>query len=157
MAKIRAIETEEDGHLVLGSKEMLFATWFLLFHPRSWSLLCLQAAPVLQVKLQRELTALTSQVCASLCLQWLFSQSLPECLLLLLFLNDHFTFLLGDIYLKLMEDFPLWHGGLRICLVSVVVRVRSLASLSELRIQRCHELWYRSQTWLRSWAAVVVV
>ena len=29
-------------------------------------------------------------------------------------------------------------------------------SLSELRIRRCRELWYRSQTWLRSGMAVVV-
>ena len=26
--------------------------------------------------------------------------------------------------------------------------VRSLASLSGLRIQHCHELWYKSQMWL---------
>ena len=30
------------------------------------------------------------------------------------------------------------------------LRVRSLASLSGLRIRHCHELWYRSQTQLRS-------
>ena len=35
--------------------------------------------------------------------------------------------------------------------------VRSLASLSGLRIQRCHELWCRSQTRLRSGMAVAVV
>ena len=34
--------------------------------------------------------------------------------------------------------------------------VRSLASLSGLRIQCCHELWYRSQTWLGSGIAVAV-
>ena len=33
--------------------------------------------------------------------------------------------------------------------------VGSLALLSGLRIQRRHELWYRSQTWLRSAVAVV--
>ena len=35
--------------------------------------------------------------------------------------------------------------------------VRSLASLRGLRIQRCGELWCRSQTWLGSCVAVVVV
>ena len=29
--------------------------------------------------------------------------------------------------------------------------------LSGLRIQRCRELWYKSQTWLRSGVAMVVV
>ena len=29
--------------------------------------------------------------------------------------------------------------------------VRSLALLSGVRIRRCHELWCRSQTWLRLW------
>ena len=36
-------------------------------------------------------------------------------------------------------------------------KVRSLASLSGLRIQHCCELWYRSQTQLRSRIAVSVV
>ena len=40
-------------------------------------------------------------------------------------------------------EFPLW-------LVSMRMRVRTLASLSELRIQHCYELWCRSQTQLRS-------
>ena len=34
--------------------------------------------------------------------------------------------------------------------------VRSLASLSWLRIQHCHELWCRLQMWLRSGVAVAV-
>ena len=34
--------------------------------------------------------------------------------------------------------------------------VRSLASLSGLRIHCCHELWCRSQTWLGSGVAVAV-
>ena len=37
------------------------------------------------------------------------------------------------------------------------LRVRFLASLSELRIQHCHELWCRSQTKLGSGVAVAVV
>ena len=36
------------------------------------------------------------------------------------------------------------------------VWVRSLALLSGLRIQRCHELWCRSQTWLGSRVAVAL-
>ena len=37
------------------------------------------------------------------------------------------------------------------------LRVRSLASLSWLRIWRCHELWCWSQMWLGSGVAVAVV
>ena len=37
------------------------------------------------------------------------------------------------------------------------MRVLSLASLSRLRICRCHELWCRSRTSLRSRVAVAVV
>jgi len=36
------------------------------------------------------------------------------------------------------------------------LRVQSLALLSELRIQRCHELWCRSQKWPGSCVAVAV-
>ena len=36
------------------------------------------------------------------------------------------------------------------------IRVRSLASLSRLRIRHCRELWCRSQTWLGSGVAVAV-
>ena len=42
-------------------------------------------------------------------------------------------------------------------LVSMRIWVPSLASISGLRIQRCHELWHRLQTWLRSHVAVAVV
>ena len=35
--------------------------------------------------------------------------------------------------------------------------VQFMASLSGFRIQHCHELWCRSQTWLRSCVGVVVV
>ena len=34
--------------------------------------------------------------------------------------------------------------------------IRPLASISGLKIQHCHELWCRSQTWLGSGVAVVV-
>ena len=37
------------------------------------------------------------------------------------------------------------------------LRVRSLASLSGLRIWCCHELWCKSQMWLRSGIAVALV
>ena len=37
------------------------------------------------------------------------------------------------------------------------LQIQSLASLSGLRIRRCHELWCRSQMWLKSGVAVVVV
>ena len=43
-----------------------------------------------------------------------------------------------------VSDFPLWLSGLRTGPVSMRMRVRSLASLSGLRIWRCHELWCRS-------------
>ena len=36
------------------------------------------------------------------------------------------------------------------------MRVRSLASLSELRIRGCHEQWCRLQRWLESGIAVAV-
>ena len=42
-------------------------------------------------------------------------------------------------------------------LASTRMQVRSLASLSGLRIQRCYELWCRSQMQLRSGVAVAVV
>ena len=44
----------------------------------------------------------------------------------------------------------------RIQLGTIRLRVRSLASLSRLRIQRCHELWWRLQVWLGSGIAVAV-
>ena len=42
----------------------------------------------------------------------------------------------------------------RIRLGTMRFQVGSLASLSGLRIQRCHELWWRSKTWLGSGMAV---
>jgi len=41
-------------------------------------------------------------------------------------------------------------------LVSMRMQVRSLASLSGLRIQCCHELWYRLQTRLGSCVVVAL-
>ena len=52
-------------------------------------------------------------------------------------------------------EFPLWLSGLPSQLVSMRIRVPSLALLRGFRIQR--ELWGRSQMWLRSGAAVAVV
>ena len=37
------------------------------------------------------------------------------------------------------------------------LQVQSLALLSGLRIRRCHELWFRSKTWLGSCVAVALV
>ena len=57
---------------------------------------------------------------------------------------------------ELME-FPLRLGRLRPRLVSMRMRVQSLASLSGLRIWSCRELQRRSQMQLRSGVAVAVV
>ena len=54
-------------------------------------------------------------------------------------------------------EFLLWLRGLRIQLVSMKIQVRSLASLSGLRIRHCHELWCKSQMRLGSGVAVAVV
>ena len=42
-------------------------------------------------------------------------------------------------------------------LVPMRLQVRSLASLSGLRIWHCHELWCRSKMWLGSGVAVALV
>ena len=56
------------------------------------------------------------------------------------------------------REFLLWLSGSRIWLETMKLRVQSLASLSGLRIQHCHELWWcRSQMQLRSRVAVAVV
>ena len=47
-------------------------------------------------------------------------------------------------------------SAVRTWLVSMRMRIRSLALLSGLRIWYCQELWYRSQMWLRSCTAVAV-
>ena len=54
------------------------------------------------------------------------------------------------------EEFLLWLRRLRTQLVSMRIRVRSMASFSELRIQCCYKLWYRTQTCLGSSIAVTV-
>ena len=55
----------------------------------------------------------------------------------------------------LVRESPSWVSEM--ILISMRTYVWSLASLSGLRIQRCHELWCRSKTWLRSRAAVAMV
>ena len=45
----------------------------------------------------------------------------------------------------------MWLSGLKTQLVSMGIRVRSLASLSGLRIWHCCKLQHRSQTWLWLW------
>ena len=60
----------------------------------------------------------------------------------------------------IFKEFPSWLSGNEPDLVSMRMRVRSLASLSGLRIRHCSELWCmwcRSRTWLRSHVAVVKV
>ena len=57
---------------------------------------------------------------------------------------------------KFLWEFPLWLSRLRTQLVTTKMRVQSLALLRSLRIQHCHELWYRSQMWLESHIAVAV-
>jgi len=54
------------------------------------------------------------------------------------------------------EGTPVVAQRKRIQLTTRRLWVRSPASLSGLRIQRCHELWCRSQTWLRSGTAVAM-
>ena len=56
-----------------------------------------------------------------------------------------------------MEEVPRVAQLKRIQLVSVRTRVRSLTSLSGLRIQCCGKLWSSSQIWLGSHIAMVVV
>ena len=65
------------------------------------------------------------------------------------------AFLLG-LWIKLRQDFLLWLR-VKTRLVSMRMRVRSLALLSGLRIRCCHELWHRSHTQLGSHNAVAVV
>ena len=52
---------------------------------------------------------------------------------------------------------PFMEQRKRIQLGTMRLWVRSLTSLSGLGIWHCHELWCRSQTWLRSGIAVAVV
>ena len=57
----------------------------------------------------------------------------------------------------LREGVPIVAQWKVICLASMRPQVQSLASLSGLRIQRCRELWCRSQMWLGSGVAVAVL
>ena len=51
---------------------------------------------------------------------------------------------------------PIMAQQVKNLLVSMRIRVRSLPSLSGLRIRYCHELWYRSQMQLRYHTVVAV-
>ena len=53
-------------------------------------------------------------------------------------------------------EFPLWHSGNQIQLVSMRIQGWSLASCSGSGIQHCRELWCRSHTRLRSHTAAAV-
>ena len=55
------------------------------------------------------------------------------------------------------REFPLRQSETRNRLVSMRMQVGSLALLCGSGIWRCHELWCRSQMWLRSCVAVAVV
>ena len=59
--------------------------------------------------------------------------------------------------LQALRGVPVVAQQKRIRLGTVRLRVRSLASLSGLRIPCCRELWCRSQTRLRSGVAMAVV
>ena len=48
------------------------------------------------------------------------------------------------------RELPLWLSGLRTQLVSMRIRVQSLASLSRLTIWRCYKLQYSLKMWLGS-------
>ena len=54
-------------------------------------------------------------------------------------------------------EFLLWLNRLQTQLLSMRMQVWTLASLRRLRIQHCHELWNKSQTWLGSHIDVTVV
>ena len=54
-----------------------------------------------------------------------------------------------------MREVPIVAQRKQIQLGTMTLQVRPTASLSGLRIRRCHELWRRSQTRLRSDIAVV--
>ena len=56
-----------------------------------------------------------------------------------------------------MARVPIVAQWKQIQLGTMRLQVRSLASISGLRIRRCQELWCRSQTWLGSGIAVAVV
>ena len=58
---------------------------------------------------------------------------------------------------KILGGVPIVAQWKQIQLVSMTMRVQSLASLSGLEIWHCRELWYRLQTRLRSCVAVAVV
>ena len=59
--------------------------------------------------------------------------------------------------IKKAEGVPVVVQWRQIRLRTMRLRVRSLASLSGLRIQRCHELWCWWQTWLGSGLAVALM
>ena len=60
------------------------------------------------------------------------------------------------IHRKLLYEVPIVAQQKQTLLISMRMWVWSLAPLSGLRIQCCHELWCRLQKWLRSRIAVAV-
>ena len=67
-----------------------------------------------------------------------------------------FSKLFSEAIKENIKAFPLWFSGLRTWVVSMGMRVQSLASLSGWRILCCHELQCRSQIRLGSGVAVAV-
>ena len=60
------------------------------------------------------------------------------------------------VFKKRERGVPVMVQRKRIQLGTIRLRVQSLASLTGLKIQHCHELWYRLQTWLGSGIAVAL-
>ena len=58
---------------------------------------------------------------------------------------------------KAKEEFPSWLSGLRTQLISMRTQIRSIISLSGVRIRCFPKLWCRSQMQLGSWVAVTVL
>ena len=71
--------------------------------------------------------------------------------------RDPFLLLKSSKSIKETQEFPLWLSGLRPQVVSMRMQVRSLPSLSGLRIRWHRKLQHRSKMWLRPSVAVPVV
>ena len=83
------------------------------------------------------------------------NESYPLEMITILWASGHFI-QCDKYHTKCHEEVPITAQWLT-QLVSMRMRVQTLASLSGSGIQHCHELWCRSKTWLRSHFAVAVV
>ena len=79
----------------------------------------------------------------------------------LIFVLIHLVFSLYGMFREIVKLYiwgvPLVAQHYQARLVSMRTQVRSLALISGLRIRHCHELWCRSQMWLGSGVAMIVV